>query len=88
MELIIYEYHNNLTRTKGSNLYKRKLKVLSLPETIQETSTFRAKALPTPDERPLLQTSIFPLSSALLGVDSKQKERKGSLMQNIAPKMV
>ena len=53
----------------------RKVKVLSLPETIQEKSTFRAKALRrelaapdegptpdeglTPDEGPSLETSIF-----------------------------
>ena len=45
----------------------RKVKVRSLPETIKEKSTFRAKALRrelvvTPDERPSLETSIFPLS--------------------------
>ena len=47
----------------------RKIKVLSLPETIKEKSTFRAKALrrevvalPTPDEGPSLETSILPLS--------------------------
>ena len=52
----------------------RKIKVLSLPETIKEKSTFRAKALRrelvvtpdesvlTPDEGPSLKTSIFPLS--------------------------
>ena len=57
----------------------RKVKVLSLPETIKKKSTFRAKALRlelvvgessgviippllTPDEGPLLETSIFPLS--------------------------
>ena len=40
----------------------RKVKVLSLPETIKEKSTFlRAKGL-TPDEGPSLETSIFPLS--------------------------
>ena len=45
------------------------VKVLSLPETIKEKSTFRAKALRrelvvglTPDEGPSLETSIFPLS--------------------------
>ena len=45
------------------------IKVLSLPETIKEKSTFRAKALRrelvvglTPDEGPSLETSIFPLS--------------------------
>ena len=45
----------------------RKVKVLSLPGTIKEKSTFRAKALRrelvvTPDEGPSLGTSIFPLS--------------------------
>ena len=42
------------------------VKVLSLPETIKEKSTFRAKALRrelvvglTPDEGPSLETSIF-----------------------------
>ena len=45
----------------------RKVKVLSLPETIKEKSTFRANALRrdsllTPDEGPSLETSIFPLS--------------------------
>ena len=46
----------------------RKVKVLSLPETIKEKSTFRAKALRrelvlfTPDEGPSLETSILPLS--------------------------
>ena len=42
----------------------RKVKVLSLPETIKEKSTFRAKTLPllTPDEGPSLETSIFSLS--------------------------
>ena len=47
----------------------RKVKVLSLPETIKEKSTFRAKAPRrelvsplTPDEGPSLETSIFPLS--------------------------
>ena len=37
----------------------RKVKVLSLPETIKEKSTFRAKALFV---GPSLETSIFPLS--------------------------
>ena len=49
---------------------RRKVKVLSLPETItiKEKSTFRAKNLCrelvvlTPDEGPSLETSIFPLS--------------------------
>ena len=40
--------------------------ILSLPETIKEKSTFRAKALRlelvTPDEGASLETSIFPLS--------------------------
>ena len=45
----------------------RKVEVLSLPETIKEKSTFRAKALRrelllTPDKGPSLETSIFPLS--------------------------
>ena len=47
----------------------RKVKVLSLPETIKEKSTFRAKVLSrelvllsTSDEGPSLETSIFPLS--------------------------
>ena len=42
----------------------RKVKVLSLPETIKEKSTFRAKALRRElvDEEPSLETSIFPLS--------------------------
>ena len=48
----------------------RKVKVLSLPDTIKEKSTFRAKALRrelivtilTPDEGPSLETSILPLS--------------------------
>ena len=45
----------------------RKVKALSLSETIKEKSTFRAKALRrelllTPNEGPLLETSIFPLS--------------------------
>ena len=47
----------------------RKVKVLSLPETIKEKSTFRAKALrrelvllSTSEEGPSLETSIFPLS--------------------------
>ena len=53
----------------------QKVKVLSLPETITEKSTFRAKALCrelvlpstkgrplTPDEGPSLETSIFSLS--------------------------
>ena len=46
----------------------QKVKVLSLPETIKEKSTFRAKALCrelvllTPDEGPSLETSIFSLS--------------------------
>ena len=48
----------------------RKVKVLSLPETIKEKSTFRVKALRrelvvallTPDEGPSLETLIFPLS--------------------------
>ena len=47
----------------------RKVKVLSLPETTKEKSTFRAKALRrelvlliTSDEGPSLETSIFPLS--------------------------
>ena len=46
----------------------RKVKVLSLPETIKQKSTFRAKALRrelallTPDEGPSLETSIFALS--------------------------
>ena len=45
----------------------RKVKVLPLPETIKEKSTFRAEALRresllTPDEGPLLETSIFSLS--------------------------
>ena len=48
------------------SFYTRKVKVLSLPETIKEKSTFRAKALRrelvTPDEGPSLETSIFPLS--------------------------
>ena len=45
----------------------QKVKVLSLPETIKQESTFRAKALRrelhelTPDEGPSLETSIFPL---------------------------
>ena len=37
----------------------RKAKVLSLPETIKEKSTFRAKALLTPDEGHSLETLIF-----------------------------
>ena len=37
----------------------RKVKVLSLPETIKEKST--GKIL-TPDEGPSIETSIFPLS--------------------------
>ena len=40
----------------------RKVKVLSLPETTKEKSTFRAKALLIPDKGPSLVTSIFPLS--------------------------
>ena len=42
----------------------RKVKVLSLSETIKEKSTFRAKALRRElvDEGPSLETSIFPLS--------------------------
>ena len=45
----------------------RKVKVLSLPETIKEKSTFRAKALRwdsllTPDKGPSIETSILPLS--------------------------
>ena len=45
----------------------RKVKVLSLPETIKEKSTFRARArrrelAVTPDEGPLLEASIFPSS--------------------------
>ena len=47
----------------------RNVKVLSLPETTKEKSTFRAKALRrelvlliTSDEKPSLETSIFPLS--------------------------
>ena len=39
----------------------RKVKVLSLPETIKEKSMFRA-GRPTPDEGPSLETSMFPLS--------------------------
>ena len=49
-------------------------KVLSLPETIKEKLTFRAKALRrelvvtllTPGEGPLLETSIFLLSFQVL----------------------
>ena len=37
----------------------RKIKVLSLPETIKENRRFER---PTPDEGPSLETSIFPLS--------------------------
>ena len=58
--------------SKLNKYYKRKVKVLSLPETIKEKSTFRAKALRrelvvlvvlvTPDEGPSLETSIFPFS--------------------------
>ena len=42
----------------------RKVKVLSLPETIKEKSTFRAKALRRElvEVGPSLETSIFPLS--------------------------
>ena len=45
----------------------RKVKVISLPETIKEKSTFRAKALRsesllTPNKGPSLETSILPLS--------------------------
>ena len=40
----------------------RKVKVVSLPETIKEKSTFRPKALRRADEGPSLETSIFPLS--------------------------
>ena len=44
----------------------RKVKVLSLPETIKEKSTFRAKARafegPSLDEGSSLETLIFPLS--------------------------
>ena len=40
----------------------QKVEVLSLPETIEEKSTFRAKPLLTPDEGPSLETLIFPLS--------------------------
>ena len=43
----------------------RKVKVLSLPETIKQNSTFRTKALRrllTPDEGPSLETSNFALS--------------------------
>ena len=44
----------------------RKVKVISLPETIKEKSTFRAKALRwgsllTPDKGPSLETSILHL---------------------------
>ena len=52
----------------GLNANTRKVKVLSLPETIKQKSTFRAKALRrkgpllTPNEGPLLETSIFALS--------------------------
>ena len=42
----------------------RKVKVLSLPQTIKEKSTFRAKAPLTPDEGPSLKTSIFPFSGS------------------------
>ena len=55
----------------------RKVSVLSIPETIKEKSTFRAKALRrelvasgvttiTPDEGRSLETSIFPLSFQVL----------------------
>ena len=47
--------------TKPAEKYDtRKVKILSLPETIKEKSTFRAKL--TPDKGPSLETSIFPLS--------------------------
>ena len=52
---------NQANRTNDT----RKVKVLSLPETIKKKSTFPAKALRsklTPDEGPSLETSIFPLS--------------------------
>ena len=54
----------------------RKVKVLSLPETIKEKSTFRAKALRrellTRDEGPSLETSIFPLSFQVVRDEGKR----------------
>ena len=53
---------------KGLLQATRKVKILSLPETIKEKSTFRAKALrrelveTNSQRRPSLETSIFPLS--------------------------
>ena len=57
-------------RLKLCNIDTRKVKVLSLPETIKEKWTFRAKALRrelvapllTPHEGPSLETLVFPLS--------------------------
>ena len=57
-----------LTRTNVASVGSvfndtRKVKVLSLPETIKEKSTFRAKALRRElVVGPSLETSIFPLS--------------------------
>ena len=52
----------------------RKVKVLSLPETIKEKSTFRAKALRR--EGPSLETSIFPLSFQVV----RKHENSGILL--------
>ena len=64
--------NNSMTkvRLKLCNIDTRKVKVLSLPETIKEKWTFRAKALRrelvapllTPHEGPSLETLVFPLS--------------------------
>ena len=66
-----YVFRTNVSSVGSAFNDTRKVKVLSLPETIKEKSTFRAKALRrelvvgpplTSDEGPSLETSIFPLS--------------------------
>ena len=62
------DYFNYNVASVGSAFNDtRKVKVLSLPETIKEKSTFRAKALRRElvvkdDEGPSLESSNFPLS--------------------------
>ena len=53
--------YTNILQDLGLDMLMHKVKVLSLPETIKENWTFRAKALRREVERPWLETSIFPL---------------------------